>query len=180
MENVFDYKTNNYKDKRTKLGNFFYSFIYKASHFLMKHLWLYYLLNYTWGIIMTLVGWVVVFFSTVILNKNVSKWGPSHYIVLGNNWGGLELGTCFIVSDGMGDSWTLHTKCHEMGHSFQNAILGPFMIFLVSIPSATRYWVQIINRKLKHPERNKDYDCFWAEESATDVGTRYYEEFAKK
>ena len=127
---------------------------------------------------MTLIGWLIMFFCWLLLVKDVQKWKPTHYIMLGDNWGGLELGVCFLVADGMGINWTLHTKCHETGHSFQNAILGPFMIFLVSIPSAIRYWVQLINKKLKHDERNKDYDCFWAEESATDIGTRYFKEFA--
>ena len=47
---------------------------------------------------------------------------------------------------------------HEFGHSFQNAILGPFMIFLVSIPSAIRYWYQTIRES--KGKTNKPYDSF--------------------
>ena len=32
-----------------------------------------------------------------------------------------------------------HVNKHELGHSYQNAILGPFMPFMVAIPSAIRY-----------------------------------------
>ena len=47
---------NETKSTRTKLGNILYEKTYKASSFLYEHMWLYYLLNYTWGIITTLIG----------------------------------------------------------------------------------------------------------------------------
>lgn len=126
---------------------------------------------------MTLLGWVSYAFVYLIFKQKIKAWkfGPCYYIMIGNNWGGLEMGKCFFVAYNMGDSWTLHTKCHEMGHTFQNAILGPFMIFLVSIPSAIRYWYQRI--RTKKGKSNKAYDLIWFEGSASEIGEYFYKEY---
>lgn len=166
---------NAHKDQRSKIGNFMYNITDGAAHFLSEHMWLYYILNYTWGIIMTLVGWLVIGFCNVFLRKKMShcgRFGPCVYVMIGDNWGGLELGTNFLLADYMGEEWTLHTKCHEMGHTFQNAIWGPFALFLIFIPSFIRYWHQEFRSRKGLP--NKDYDLAWFEESATDIGTRYH------
>lgn len=39
------------------------------------------------------------------------------------------------------DTVGYHTRCHETGHLLQQAIFGPFMPFIVSFPSAARYWL---------------------------------------
>lgn len=161
--------------ERTKIGTSLYNMTVKWGEFLNKHMWLYYLLNYTWGIIMTLVGWAIIFFTHLFLSKNIvesGKFGPCHYVMIGDNWGGLELGVNFLIADKMGESWTLHTKMHESGHTFQNALFGPFAIILIFIPSAIRYWYQRIRTKMG--KDNKPYDSIWFEGSATTVGENHY------
>ena len=161
--------------KRTVYGRFMYNLTFKISKFLMKHMWLYYVLNYTWGLLFTFVGWIIYGFVKLFLRKKIvtsGKFGPSYYIMLGNNWGGLEIGKNFLLADGMGPSWNEHTMQHECGHTFQNAILGPLYIFLVFIPSVIRYWVYT-TKTAKHIP-TKDYDAIWFEGSATDIGYHYY------
>ena len=55
----------------------------------------------------------------------------------------------------------------------QNAILGPFMPFVVGIPSAIRYWYRELkyNRKGKVPPTS--YDSIWFEGQATRIGVNY-------
>jgi len=163
-----------YQNERTAYGRFMFNMTLKASRFLMKHMWLYYILNYTWGILTAIMGWIVlgfirIFFKNKIVEKG--KFGPCHYLMFGDSWGGLELGTNFLVADGMGESGALHTKCHECGHTFQNAILGPFAIFLVFIPSCIRYWLSVFG------VIDKPYDAIWFEGSATTIGTEYYKHY---
>ena len=67
---------------------------------------------------------------------------------------------------------------HEYGHTFQNAILGPFFIFIVAIPSAIRYWYQTIREKQN--KENKDYDLIWFEGGATDIGNEAEKYFNEK
>ena len=165
----------NYQNNRTAYGRFMFNFTVNGSAFLFKHMWLYYLLSYTWGLLTTIVGWLVYLFIRLFLFKLVkahNKFGPCYYLMIGNNWGGLEMGTNFLIANNMGDTWTLHTKCHECGHTFQNAILGPFAVFLCFIPSFTRYWHQIIAKK--KGKSVKPYDQIWFEGSATTIGTNYY------
>lgn len=86
----------------------------------------------------------------------------------GDNWGGLEAGLFIFVANNMGDEWYLHTRCHEYGHSYQNALFGPFTIFIVSIPSIYRYWRNIY--RIKHNIDDVPYDLAWFEGSASDLG----------
>ena len=168
--------------ERTKLGKFMYNITFKASKFLMKHMWLYYVLNYTWGIITTIIGWIVFGFIKLFLHKKIKekgKFGPCYYLLFGNNWGGLEMGTNFFVADDMGSVWTHHTKCHECGHTFQNAIWGPLAIFLVFIPSVCRYWYEVICSRHGVFMSSGWYDSVWFEGEATDSGTYYYENYLK-
>lgn len=166
-----------YQDKRSLYGKTMFSFTFKVSKFLMKHMWLYYILNYTWGLLMTLIGWIVLGFAHLFLRKKIissGKFGPCHYIIIGNNWGGLSIGTSVFIADKMTSDWTQHVKEHECGHSFQNAILGPLAIFLVFIPSVIRYWYDYIKGL------NKDYDAIWFEGGASTVGNFYYNNYLQK
>ena len=165
-----------YQKQRTKYGKFMFNVTLKGSRFLMKHMWLYYILNYTWGIIMTLIGWIALGFVRLFLHKKIvehGKFGPCHYIMLFDNWGGLDLGTNFFLADNMGRDWTLHTKQHETGHTFQNALLGPLAIFLIFIPSAIRYWLDVFGKL------NSPYDLIWFEGSASTIGEEYYNNYLK-
>ena len=86
---------------------------------------------------------------------------------------GLDLGTNFFLADNMGRDWTLHTKQHETGHTFQNALLGPLAIFLIFIPSAIRYWLDVFGKL------NSPYDLIWFEGNASTVGEEYYNNYLK-
>lgn len=96
---------------------------------------LYWFLQCTWGIIMTLAGAVG---AIVMLCKGEKpkRFGYAVYFVHGHDWGGVCLGGFFFVSQ---ESDHLKTKTHEYGHSFQNALLGPLFPFVVGAPSMIRY-----------------------------------------
>lgn len=166
--------------ERSKFGQSLYTLTFKESKFLMKHMWLYYLLNYTWGSIMTLIGWIVFIIVCLINSIKITeceKFGPCKYLMIGDNWGGLEMGVNFFVANNMGLVWTQHVRCHETGHTFQNAIWGPLAIFIIYLPSAVRYWYQKIRTKLN--KDNKPYDLIWFEGNASDVGLYYYQNYLK-
>lgn len=125
---------------------------------------LYYFLNVTWGLPMTLIGSMVALFC-LLTGRRPLRHAGSIYFTLGEYWGGVSFGLFFFV-----DKHTdTHTKNHEYGHSLQNAILGPFMPFIVGIPSAIRYWVFVIRRRLG--KQNPRYESIWFEAQATKWGT---------
>ena len=94
----------------------------------------YWFLSLTWGLPMTLIGFIVALVLFVTGHKP-HKFGYTFYFKVGKNWGGLELGAIFLTDSTPSE----HTLCHEHGHGLQNIIFGPLMPFVVCIPSAVRY-----------------------------------------
>lgn len=143
-----------------KVAQFLFNLCYKGARFLNKYKFFYYFLIFTWGLPMTIIG---LFASVILLSAGINpiKYNMMYYFKAGKYWGGISLGITFIrdtTSNGT-------IEPHEYGHTFQNAILGPFFIFLVAIPSFIRYYYQ---RYSKRPK--KVYDAIWFEHSATFIG----------
>ena len=160
--------------KKTKIGIFMKKYVTKGALFIAKHPVLYYILNLTWGLPLTLLGYI----TTLVLLPWTIRIYKYHYIysvqtVLfshGLEWG-FEMGTCFFTSMG---AWTSNSlRCHEFGHTCQNALLGPFQIFLVWIPSMIRFWYRgrLLRKGIRSPIT---YDAIWFEGSATKIGCEYY------
>lgn len=104
----------------------------------------FYILSFTWGIILTVIGLLV---ALVLLcaGKKPKKWGRCIYFEVGKKkWGGMELGIVFLTNKDP----SVHTRNHEHGHAIQNCYFGPIMPFIVCIPSAVRWWL----RKFKDKE----------------------------
>lgn len=130
---------------------------------------LYWLVSYTWGLPMTLIGTIVAIvllcmkYKPKIFHHNI-------YFNVGENRGGLELGAFFIIDNT--DSFYL--KRHEAGHGIQNLILGVFMPFIITIPSAIRYWYRKYI-SYRYPEKQlKPYYDIRFEKWANDLGSRCF------
>jgi len=145
-------------------------FLFKCSMFLARHRVIYYILNCTWGIILTLIGWFITLALLIVGKKPVPYHGV-YYFPLRESWGGFEMGMMFIRDT----TSTEHVSQHELGHTFQNAILGPFMIFLVSLPSVFRYWYRYLKFERKGLNPTTEYDDIWFEGSASEIGTKVVE-----
>lgn len=132
----------------------------------MKKL-LFYLLSFTWGLPMTLIG-IVVGFILTISGKRSERWGACQHFKVGKNWGGANFGVV-IVTD---ETPSKHIKNHEHGHAIQNCYFGFFMPFIVCIPSVVRYWYREFRRYIGNPCTTK-YDDIWFEGQATRLGDIY-------
>ena len=126
------------------------------------------ILNHTWGIVMTLIGYTVRLVLWIAGIKGTKVEFTRVYKV-GKGWGGLNLGTTILVAS---DCNMRHTVPHELGHSIQNAMFGVLSPFLVTIPSAIRYHYRRYLLK-KGIEPKTDYDAIWFEGQATKLGTEY-------
>ena len=104
----------------------------------------YWIIQCTWGIIMTLIGGIAALVLMLTGHKPKTI-GPNVYFEVGNNWGGINLGPFFICSKDASED----TKYHECGHGIQNLIWGPLMPFIISIPSVVRYWLRKMPTRLK-------------------------------
>lgn len=123
---------------------------------------IFYLLSWTWGLPMTLIG-AVVTLVLMMCGKKPKKWGYGYYTEVGKGWGGLNLGMFILVNE----KATGHTKNHEYGHAIQNCYFGFLMPFIVTIPSAIRYWYRM-GRKC-----TTKYDDIWFEGQATKLGNEF-------
>ena len=130
--------------------------------------WQFYLLSFTWGFPMTLIGCLVAL-ALVCAGYKPKRFGWCWYFEIGESWGGLELGVFFLKCRSSG----FNTKCHEHGHAFQNTLFGVFMPFVVCIPSAIRYWYRKVVRKLNPSKELPPYDAIWFEGQASRVGTEF-------
>ncbi len=158
--------------KHSKIGNFMFFICAKATKLLVRARFLYYFLACAWGLLLTIVGWFITLVLAIvkIFNKKIKfekyywiydiKAGPEY-------WGGFEMGLMFVRDQ---DSWAPAINPHEFGHTFQNCLLGPFMLFLVSLPSAIRYWIIYFKYDRKGITCPYEYDSIWFEDSATQCG----------
>ena len=131
-------------------------------------------LSCTWGLFMTLLGAV----AALALIVTGHKPKLFHYVVyfeVGEGWGGVNLGAFFIVNKNATEA----TKRHEAGHGVQNTMLGAVMPFLVSIPSAVRYWIREAKKKKGLGATLPPYDSVWFEAMATNLGEMYFSEVEK-
>lgn len=130
----------------------------------------YYIISFTWGLPMTLLG-VVAAIPLLILGykpkKNLYGW----YFEVGNDWGGISFGCISVVAKNP----SYHLLQHEFGHSIQNCIFGIFFIPFVAIPSMIRYWHRrylVAVKKMSYLDLPY-YDYAWYEGQATMFGERY-------
>ena len=93
---------------------------------------LFYFMSFTWGIIMSVIGSLVTL-VLLICGKKPKRYRCAWYFNLGESWGGVNFGPCFIVSK----TNTISIP-HEYGHGIQNCILGPLFPFIIAIPSLIR------------------------------------------
>lgn len=138
----------------------------------------FYLLSWTWGILMSFiglcgVGCIKLYGRLTNQTFQLEKHGYCYYMSIGETWGGVNFGMFFFT-----DSHNnLSTRWHEHGHAIQNCFWGPLMPFVVSIPSAVRYWKRFIEYTKTGKVSGPAYDSVWFENDATLTGRKYQDYF---
>lgn len=135
-----------------------------------KALVLYYILQFTWGLLANVMGGLV-WLVLVCCGRKCGVYRGTLQVQVGQDWGGFSLGIFQVVCV----DWTDSLAYHELGHSYQNAWMGPFWFILVAIPSFVRYWYREFRFYRKGKQPPTDYDAIWFEGSATKVGKEIYE-----
>lgn len=163
----------------TKAGAWLFEACAKATKFLCRHRWLYYLLACTWGILTTICGLIAAGVMKIAelcgAPAEVSVDGWMIQVKAGPRlWGGCSIGLVYFRDFGSSEE----LDAHEFGHSFQNCLLGPLCIFMALIPSAIRYWVRELKYGRKGETPPTAYDAVWFEDAATQCG-KYAKEAIK-
>ena len=131
----------------------------------------FYVLSFTWGIIMTLVGCIVAA-TLLVAGYRPKAYGYCWHFEVGENWGGVSFGPVFLTCKNVSNS----TKNHEHGHALQNCAYGPAMV-CISIASAVRYWYREFKYNRKGIVPPTDYDAVWFESDASEHGTDFMMNF---
>ena len=113
---------------------------------------------------LSLIGDVVYLVLSILGYKQKMFYDICPYFEIGKDWGGLSLGWFFICCSNASEK----TKCHEIGHIIQNAIIGGWQMILLSLASVARYWYYTICNIDVYT-----YDAWWFEGQATEIGTKY-------
>lgn len=134
---------------------------------------LFYILSFTWGLPMTLIGLII---GTFLIANGIKpqKYGACWHFEVGEKWGGLNLGLVFLTESNP----SVYTKNHELGHAIQNCYFGFLMPFVVSIPSIIRYWYREYRSRISKP-CTTGYYTIWFEKYASLLGTDYAEKWGE-
>ena len=98
---------------------------------------LFYLIQWTWGILQNLVGLTVF----ILMGKQrrlryhgatVTLFDKSRIVPQS---GAVSLGTFIFIPLAWGEEQCMQTAVHEYGHTVQSMILGPFYLLAVGLPS---------------------------------------------
>ena len=121
----------------------------------------------TWGIIVTALG-LIVALVLLVTGHRPHRFHYFVYFEVGAGWGGFSLGGVFAVNRNA----SLSMKQHESGHGLQNIMLGVFMPFVISIPSAVRYWWR--EYKARRGAVLPPYNSIWFEAWASALGEKHF------
>lgn len=126
----------------------------------------YYVLQWTWGIIMNIIGGVVCL-CALAQKWEIKKYRNAIQIVCPpqSGWGGVSLGMFVVTTKNSPNAIS-----HEYGHSIQNAHWGILFPFVIAIPSAARLWYREFKYHKKGLTPPTKYDDIWFEGEATTLG----------
>lgn len=140
---------------------------------------LFYFISFTWGLPLTLVGLFVLLYAKLFMKNEVDYFNVGGRICIKHKekrFGGVALGIVYMVdaNPNVNSQYLLHT--HELGHTVQNIIFGPFFLPLIGIPSFIRYsiWGWLKKRHYKKYGTYKDYYGIWFESQASRLGEEYF------
>ena len=124
---------------------------------------LFYVVQWTWGLSVNIVGGIAYLICTKILKRPHSKFGYANIVYLPWNAGGLSMGLFIFVKDRKEvNPWTYNTRIHEYGHTWQCLLLGPLYYIVIALPSVI--WCNFFDnyRKKNNISYYKLYCESWA------------------
>ena len=96
---------------------------------------LFYLLQFTWGLPQNLVGLIA-----FLVMRKTCRHDRFHnafvtYVQTAKPFGGVSLGIFIFVNADRTEEWLHDTRIHEYGHTIQSIVLGPIWPFVIALPS---------------------------------------------
>ena len=97
---------------------------------------LFYLVQWTWGLPVNLVGGLMFLYFTKIKGYRWQHFGYAKIVYMPWNAGGLSMGLFIFIKHNHKDKkWTYNCRIHEYGHTWQCLLLGPLYYLVIALPS---------------------------------------------
>ena len=138
---------------------------------------LYAICQCTWGILQTLLGFVVFlvhvqekhdFYHGAIVTgwnrRNSASIGPFLFITKGENSDGMQKSNPSLAE------LSERLLVHEYGHTIQSLILGPLYLIVIGLPSVL--WCSLPCCRKRREKENISYYSFYTEKWADRLGER--------
>lgn len=130
---------------------------------------LFYLVQWTWGLPVNLVGFLIFLFFKIRGCKH-EKFQYAWITYVPWNAGGLSMGLfIFMKADHPNKIWTYNTRIHEYGHTWQCLLLGVFYYPVIALPSAI--WCNHFEGYRRR--NNVSYYVFYPEKWANYFGQKF-------
>ncbi len=131
---------------------------------------LFYIVQWTWGLPVNLIGGIGYFICKYICAMPSQKFGYARIVYVPWKGGGLSMGLfIFIKDDHKRKEWMYNTRIHEYGHTWQCLILGPLYYIVVAIPSFI--WCNFFAGYRK--KNNVPYSALYCEKWANAWGQKF-------
>lgn len=134
----------------------------------------YYFLSFTVGLPMSLLGAALA--ALMLLGGHKPFMFYKCFCFEIGKYSGFSLG-CFVF---VGKRCKRELLVHEFGHSIQNCMYGPFMPFVVGIPSAVRFHYRRFRSRVLKQKLTSPYESVWFEAEATALGESYIRRLKNK
>ena len=95
---------------------------------------LFYLVQWTWGLPVNLIGAIV--YAFVCKKCRHERYKNAFISYVPWKFGGLSMGLFIFMADNKPEGWTNNTRIHEYGHTIQCLLLGPLYWIVIGLPSA--------------------------------------------
>ena len=95
---------------------------------------LFYLIQWTWGAPVNLIGGLVYLLLYPVCRHE--HFGNAFISYIPWKQGGLSLGLFIFIAEERNKQWTYNTRIHEYGHTIQCLLLGPLYWPVIGLPSA--------------------------------------------
>ena len=97
---------------------------------------LFYLVQWTWGLTVNLAGGIAFLICSKIKGYRYQRFGYAYIVYVPWKGGGLSLGLFIFMKDQHSNKkWTYNTRIHEYGHTWQCLLLGPLYWIVIAIHS---------------------------------------------
>lgn len=133
------------------------------------NLFLYYFLQFTWGILQNILGFFLYIVLMIINPRRKTGYFNGARLVSWKLHNSASIGIFIFLSDKIVNP--TRVAVHEYGHTIQSCILGPFYLFIIGIPSFI--WANFPAFKRNRIRGKYSYSVFYPEKWANYLGKKY-------